>query len=371
MRRWIFHFCLLFGLTTSPLIQAEERHCLYVASPGIRDLLEYGGHGVLVFDIDQNYRFLKRIPFSGLANNGKPLNIKGVCASAETGLMHITTIRGVICLDLSTEKVLWEQSYDGGCDRLSVSPDGLILYVPSFEKDHWHVIESHSGNVLARLNPKSKAHNTIYGPNGQEVYLAGLGSNLLSVADTRAHNLARTVGPFSAAVRPFTINSQQTRIFACVNDLLGFEIGDLSTGQVLAKITVTGYEKGPVKRHGCPSHGIGITPDEAEIWVCDAHNHALHVFDNSAFPPTQKQSLKLRDEPGWITFRGDGRHAWPSTGEIIDTESKQIVATLSDEHSRAVHSEKMVEVHLSEVQESPKKVIWVGNQFGIGRKTGE
>ena len=126
---------LLTWLAVSPKAKAEERHCLYVACPGIRDLLEYGGHGVLVFDIDQNYRFLKRIPFSGLANNGKPLNIKGVCASAETGLMHITTIRSVICLDLSTEKVLWEQSYDGGCDRLSVSPDGLILYVPSFEKD--------------------------------------------------------------------------------------------------------------------------------------------------------------------------------------------------------------------------------------------
>jgi len=31
--------------------------------------------------------------------------------------------------------------------------------------------------------------------------------------------------------------------------------------------------------HGCPSHGIGLTPDEKEIWVTDAHNRRLHLFD--------------------------------------------------------------------------------------------
>jgi len=31
---------------------------LYVAAPGIRDYLEFGGHGVLVFDIDHGHRFV-------------------------------------------------------------------------------------------------------------------------------------------------------------------------------------------------------------------------------------------------------------------------------------------------------------------------
>ena len=32
-----------------------------------------------------------------------------------------------------------------------------------------------------------------------------------------------------------------------------------------------------MKRHGCPSHGIGLTPDEKELWLADgaqrAHAH--------------------------------------------------------------------------------------------------
>ena len=48
---------------------------LYVAVPGIRNYLEYGGHGLLVFDIDHGHRFVKRIPTAGLDAKGAPLSI--------------------------------------------------------------------------------------------------------------------------------------------------------------------------------------------------------------------------------------------------------------------------------------------------------
>ena len=38
---------------------AKAKKYLYVAVPGIRNYLEYGGHGILVFDIDNNYKLVK------------------------------------------------------------------------------------------------------------------------------------------------------------------------------------------------------------------------------------------------------------------------------------------------------------------------
>ena len=38
------------------------RHLLYVATPGIRNYVEYGGVGLLVFDMDNGHKFLRRIP---------------------------------------------------------------------------------------------------------------------------------------------------------------------------------------------------------------------------------------------------------------------------------------------------------------------
>ena len=106
-----------------------------------------------------------------------------------------------------------------------------------------------------------------------------------------------------------------------------------------------GYEKGPVKRHGCPSHGIGLTPDETELWLCDGHNKPMHVFDDTVdAAEADRPPLKVRDQPGWITFSIDGKHAYPSTGEVFDTRTKKLVATLDDETGRQVGSEKLLEV---------------------------
>ena len=35
---------------------AASQHLLYVACPGIRNYVEYGGVGILVFDIDKGYK---------------------------------------------------------------------------------------------------------------------------------------------------------------------------------------------------------------------------------------------------------------------------------------------------------------------------
>src|SRR5262249_28482756 len=102
--------------------KAAEKRLLYVASPGIRNYLEYGGHGILVYDIDDGHRFVKRIPTAGLNQAGQPLNVKGVCASALTKRIYVSTLRTLTCLDLVTEKILWEKAYPGGCDRMAISP---------------------------------------------------------------------------------------------------------------------------------------------------------------------------------------------------------------------------------------------------------
>jgi len=339
------------------------KRLLYVASPGIRNYLEYGGHGILVYDIDQGHKFIKRIPTAGLDENGKPLNVKGVCASEITKRIYISTLRSLTCVDLVTEKILWEKFYEGGCDRMAISPDGKIIYLPSLEKGHWHVIDAITGDVLAKIVPNSGAHNTVYGLDGNFAYLAGLRSPLLTVAETKTHTAIKTVGPFSASIRPFTVNGRQTLCFVNVNALLGFEVGDITTGQMLHRVEVEGYSKGPTKRHGCPSHGIGMTPDEKEIWVVDAHNTRLHIFDVTSMPPKQVHTIPLRDEPGWVTFSIDGTLAYPSTGDVIETATRKIIAGLKDEEGRDVQSEKMLEIDFRGNQP-----VLAGNQFGVGKK---
>ncbi len=92
-RRVVLALALLALGRCAPAARAEERRLLYVAEPGIRNYLEYGGHGLLVFDIDHGHKFVKRIPTAGLDPQGKPDNVKGICASAATGRLYISTIQ--------------------------------------------------------------------------------------------------------------------------------------------------------------------------------------------------------------------------------------------------------------------------------------
>jgi DNA-binding beta-propeller fold protein YncE len=339
------------------------RRFLYVAVPGIRNYVEHGGVGVLVFDVDHDHRFVRRIAMTQIATGPEPENVKGIVASAATGRLYVSTIKRVLAFDLRNDALVWNRTYEGGCDRLALSPDGRVLYVPSFEGPHWTIVDALSGEPIGRIETGTGAHNTIVGADGNAVYLAGLKSPSLSVFDPRTRTVARKVGPFGNVIRPFTINWAQTLVFVNVNGLLGFEIGDLRTGKVLHRVEVSGFTKGPTKRHGCPSHGIALTPDERQIWLADAANSRIHVFDATVMPPRQVASIRLRDQPGWITFAVNGQFAYPSTGEIIETATRRIVATLSDETGRAVQSEKMIEVTFD-----ANRVTGTGDQFGVGRR---
>ena len=362
--QWLVLALLAWLIGISP-VRAEEplRRLLYVVTPGIRNYLEFGGSGILVFDIDNGHRFVRRIE-TPASREQAPDNIKGVCASAATGRLYFTTRSKLYCLDLRNDRILWERAPAEGTDRMSITPDGRFVYVPSLEKEVWNVFDAASGDRVAQLETNSGAHNTVVSRDGRWMYLGGLKSPFLFIADTRTHAVVRQAGPLSAAIRPLTVNGRSTRAYVCVNDLLGFEVLDLERGTRLYRVMVEGFERGVVKRHGCPSHGIGLTPDEREVWVVDAANQRLHIFDNTVAPPRQRHSLPVREQPGWITFSLDGGLAYPSTGEVIDVATRETVARLTDERGREVHSEKMIEIHFR--GDLP---VAAGDQFGVGRVT--
>lgn len=338
-------------------------HYLYVAVPGIRDYMGYGGHGLLVFDMDHNHRFVKRIEIRGFHPDKKPSNVKGIAVSIPLNSIYISTIESLQRIDLTTGKIIWEKMIDGGCDRMSISPDGKTMYLPYFEGKFWNVVDCKTGEVIKKIPGFIRSHNTLYSLSGEHVYLDDIGSPWLKIADTKKNEIVGKIGPFGNFIRPFTINGKETRAYITVDSLLGFEVGDIKTGKKLARIEVEGWTTGPVRRHGNPSHGIGLTPDEKELWLCDGYNMRLHVF-KAVEPYQQLTTIPLQDMPGWVTFSLNGKYAYPSSGEVINVKTRKILLTLKDEFNNSVGSEKMVEVDFEN-----GKAVRAGDQFGIGRVT--
>ena len=315
--------------------------------------------------MDNQHRFVKRIHTGGLHPDGKPSNVKGIAVSIPLNSLYVSSVESLQRIDLTTEKIVWEKKFEGGCDRMSISPDGKTMYLPSFENSFWNVIDCATGDIIKKIPVNKRAHNTIYAPSGKSVFLDDIASPWLYVADPKSNGLVSKIGPFANFVRPFTIDGKEQLAFVTVDSLLGFEVGEIASGKKIAHVVVQGWDAGPVRRHGNPSHGIALTPDEKELWLADGHNMRVHVF--SAVPPYQQlTTIPVQDMPGWITFSIDGKYVYPSSGEVIDAKTRKILSTLKDEFNNSVQSEKMVEIDFQN-----NKAVRAGDQFGIGRAAKE
>jgi DNA-binding beta-propeller fold protein YncE len=345
----------------------QRQRLLYAALPGVGggNNLKYGGAGILVFDIDHGHKFVKRVPLQGVAVSGAQEAVKGIAAHAATARLYVSTSRRVAAYDLVTDKLVWEQTYDGrGTDRIALSPDGATVYAPELGAPKWAVADAATGALIATIDKPGTAHNTLFSDDGRRVYFEAQGSTrTMSVVDAKTRAIVKEIGPFGNVVRPFTFNGRETLVFANINGLLGFEVADLGTGAVLHHVEVPGVTPGRSPTHGIPSHGIAMTQDETEIWIADNANDCIRVFDATVMPPAFKTSIKVRDEPGWITFGIDGTLAYPSTGDVVNVRSKEIVATLQDENGANAESEKMLEIDFANGRPAA-----AGDQFGKGKK---
>jgi len=363
--------CLAPLLAVALLIPAraqQKQRFIYAALPGVGggNNLKYGGAGILVFDIDHEHKFVKRIPLQGaMPDNGRQEAIKGIAAHAGTARLYVSTSRRVAAYDLLTDKLVWEKSYDErGTDRIALSPDGKTLYGPELGAPKWIIANAATGEQVGAIDKPGRPHNTQFSDDGTRVYFEAEGdTRTMSVVDAKTRTIVKELGPFGNMVRPFTFNGKQTLLYANINDFLGFEIADLRTGAIVGHVEVPGVTPGRSPTHGIPSHGIAMTQDETEIWIADNANNYVRIFDATVMPPVMKTSVKVRDEPGWITFGIDGTLAYPSTGDVVDARTKQIVATLQDETGANAESEKMLEIDFA-----GGKPAVAGDQFGKGKK---
>jgi len=352
----------------------RDRRLVYVALPGGsaggQFSSEMNGVGIVVLDVENNFQFIKRIPTWDVPASVSPEEVSGVAASPATNMFYVATRGRLAAFDLGTDKKVWQSSYDGPCcERPEVTPDGLTLVVGSDLRDFWYVIDAKSGTLKGKIQaPKSMfAHNMALSADGKTVFMAPNGVTM-TIGDVPSMKAIRTI-TFSDHVRPFVINHDATRVYANLNNLLGFEIGDARTGEVIKRIEAPAKlwkaKWGDLNQHffghGCPSHGIALTPDESEIWVVDNINYAVLVYDNTGEWPVMKSSFPTTASADWITMGLDGQYALLSSGDVVEVKTKKIVAQLKDEYGKPMHSEKFLEMSFSN-----GKLVRAVSQFGEG-----
>jgi DNA-binding beta-propeller fold protein YncE len=354
-----------------------QRELLYVALPGsLERPVDNNGNGIVVLDAKNGYNFVKRIQTWDVPASQNALQVAGVTASPVTQLIYVASRGRLAAIDLTTDKRVWDYAYDGQCcERPQVSPDGKFLYVGSDLKDFWYVLDAKTGALITKIMTPLSAgsHNLNLSQDGKLIFMSPSLHKILSIADASTNSVVKTI-EFGDNTRVFVINHDASLVYSNINNLLGFEIADVKAGKVIQHVEVEGFgwrEKWNVSPrprvpHGCPSHGIALTPDEKEIWLADGINNYIHIFDNTVMPPKQVDSIKTTAGPYWITVGLDGKLAYVSSGDIIDMKTRKIVGQMKDEYGRTMYSEKLLHMVFEN-----GKLIRAANQFGNGLSSAE
>ena len=154
MRSLSAFLAILLSIATLAAAQSETKRYLYLSMPdGSQEEGRSDPPGILIFDIDNGHKLVRRI--------NVPIFAEGLRGFAGNLKMHrvyfSSTNHCVGAFDLETEKIVWEKTYNAGCDRSAITMDGTKLYVPT---GWWYsgddsgvlIVNAENGELIKRIN---------------------------------------------------------------------------------------------------------------------------------------------------------------------------------------------------------------------------
>ena len=235
----------------------------------------------------------------------------------------------LVWFDPVTDTVTRRMTIGPRPNQLACTPDGKIAYVPCDDATWW-VIDTVKGEVIKKIATGGRPHNTLCSPDGKRMYLGPKGSYHVLIADVGTHKLIGEI-PLSDAPRPLALSKDETRLYANVDTLIGFEVADVAKRKLIHRVAADIPPE--LLRTASRSHGIGLRPGEKELWMCDVYHGRTYVFDLTVTPPRQVASIAMRGGGYWMDFSPDGKRCYIServgdTVAVIDTATRTTVTRI-------------------------------------------
>lgn len=196
-----------------------------------------------------------------------------------------------------------------------VFPDGAACF---FDEQH---------RLVAQLALDGARDVTSAEPNGDDIALRTASGPY--TLDLRTNSFTRGgLAPFPSDFVTATDATAHV-MYVTQRGLLGFRVIDTNTGRTREVVHFKGFTWNARFGPNPPSHGMSLASDRPELWVLDAPNRALHVFDVSEAPRriTDVRLEQTMTQPGSLTRGADGRFLYVGgSGAVVDTRSRLQVA---------------------------------------------
>lgn len=160
---------------------------------------------------------------------------------------------------------------------LDVDDAGQILYTVTKEDSSLYIVDLKTSKTITKISLWHEAYGCLLSPDKQKLYISLWGGDAVVVYDTRLGKITAAIG----------VGSHPNELIGCKNGSFLFvanandnsvSVIDCRSRKVIEVISTSLY---PTSLTGSTTNGLALSPDEKTIYVANADNNCLAVFDVS------------------------------------------------------------------------------------------
>jgi YVTN family beta-propeller protein len=268
--------------------------------------------------------------------------------SSKGDRVYVTTDGGngeVIAIDPRTRAILWRLPAGKELNEPHLTRDDRFLYAPDLLEARTVVVDVERGQIeaeIAMVDPADGSnlralHNTYASYDGQRMYVTAILDHKIAEISVATRQITR-IFSLSGEPRPAAITKDDKKMYVQLSELHGFVELDLESGAETAKLEWPDPgERPPGYDLGFPTkcHGIGITPDQTELWAASNIEGKVRIYSLPGLEELAQVEVGIM--PNWIAFTGDGKKAYVTNTDpaapngrvsIVDVQKRLVIGTV-------------------------------------------
>ena len=246
----------------------------------------------------------------------------------------------VIAINTLNHEILWRVKAGATLHEPSITHDDRFVFAPDFRGGRLAIVDTRLGKLVdavKMIDPKTgenfdALHNTYEMADGLHMLSMSIRGEAMVKVNMHTRDIVR-IYRINGQPRPAVIMKDMSTIFVQLSELNGFIAVDLNSGKQLKRIEWPFQGELPEGvPEWTPSHGIGLTQDENEVWAASSFTSQLYVY---SVPELEKLAVvDVGVLPNWMAFSNDGKILYATSQEpskkqgsvaVIDIASRKVL----------------------------------------------
>jgi len=252
------------------------------------------------------------------------------------------SLADVVAINLRTRQIVWRTKVDGNrSDHMAISPDGKHLLVSASTARVVDVIDTKTGQIVARIPSGDQPHENNFSSNGKFVYHASIGTvftaldepifdktkgeRIFEIIDASNWQVLRKTDmgqkldeagypDMSGAVRPMALSPDERYLYFQVSFFHGFVEYDLVEDRVLRLAHLPLSDEAKSKRRedyllDSAHHGLAMNPSGSKLCAAGTMSDYAAIVDRRSFA---YKIAAQGHKPYWATNSGRGAYCFVS-----------------------------------------------------------